>query len=251
MFLFMCFFRFLSPKGEYLNNKINAVKYLMDSGGSLEEKSLVEEFMMQKTSDVKILRGDINRQKKKNNEGSEPGGSLGGKSMIEEHMMKNDFDEKIEGDDVRGQNKKEVEASQPGSAWMDGGTLLPSGWKMKGEVDSILCRILSPEGIIFQSLRLHLRYMVQYGYTADKVEEVRSKMGLHGWQEDLLLPQGWRFKIKAGHHKNRYCTKEGDIIKGDKNLLSKFKTLENRDIKNFNMFIKKHGGFMQSLPSER
>ena len=155
MFLFMCFFRFLSPKGEYLNNKINAVKYLMDSGGSLEEKSLVEEFMMQKTSDVKILRGDINRQKKKNNEGSETGGSLGGKSMIEEHMMKNDFDEKIEGDDVRGQNKKEVEASQPGSAWMDGGTLLPSGWKMKGEVDSILCRILSPEGIIFQSLRLH------------------------------------------------------------------------------------------------
>ena len=124
--------------------------------------------------------------------------------------------------------------------WLDGGSALPLGWKMKGEISSPHWRIISSKGHVFQSLRQHFQYMVQQGYQPEEVEEVRSKMALLGWQKDQLLPRGWMYKTTFGKH--WYCTKEGDLLIGHKNVLIYLENNEVEALKEFKLFTKKQGG---------
>ena len=127
--------------------------------------------------------------------------------------------------DMTRSNEEQEKEKMPGEKrrrsrvkqWSDGGSVLPLGWKMKGEVGSSSWRILSYKGRVFQSLQQHFQYMVQQGYQPEEVEEVRSKMTLLGWQEDKFLPRGWMHKTILGKH--WYCTDEGDLLIGHKNVL--------------------------------
>ena len=78
---------------------------------------------------------------------------------------------------------------------------------------------------------------------------VRSKMVLHGWQENQHLPKGWRFKVKTGNQ-YQYCTEKGDIIIGNKKTLFKLKTTDVEAVKGFIKFTKNHNGSYESLLGE-
>ena len=203
----------MSPKGEYFETKRKASRYLIKCGGTEEEKSLLEEFMMTKSNEEKILR-EISR-------------SVG-----------EGFKEEFSGKTRRKRRLNLI--SSPDSKWMDRGSLLPNGWRMKGEIGSPSCKILSSKDRVFQTLRQHFRFMVKQGFLHEEVEEVRSKMVLHGWQEDQLLPRGWTYKVKKSEH--RYCTREGDLISGHKNVLTKLRNSEVEAIGDFILFTKKQGG---------
>ena len=74
---------------------------------------------------------------------------------------------------------------------------------------------------------------------------MKSKMLLHGWLKDDLLPIGWSYKIMNGEH--RYCTRDGDVIKGDKNVLAKLKIIEVEAVSDFSLFTKKQGFGVRDL----
>ena len=209
---FTIFPRFLSPKGNFFKTKKKAVSFLRNSGGTVEEKCLLEEFMMSKSEQEKILR-------------------YMARSMGE-----------VDNKEFPGTNKSQGRMNvinQPDSTWLDGGDLLPAGWKMKGAIGSPGGWILSSKGRMFQTLRQHIKYMVEQGYLPEEIEKVKNKLSMFGWQEDQLLPRGWTYKIKNGEH--RYCTGEGDLIKGDKNVLTKLKSSEAETVSDFILFIEKKG----------
>ena len=210
--MFKVYFRFLSPKGEYFETKKRASRHLRKCGGTLEEKYMLEEFMMTKSNEEKILR-------------------YVARSMGESVQDKLPY--------------KAGRSSSPDSKWMDEGNLLPAGWKMKGEIGSPSCKILSSKGRVFQTLRQHFRYMVEQGYLPEEVEELRSKMALHGWQEDQLLPRGWTYKVKSGEH--RYCTREGDIINGHTNVFTNLRNSQVEAMEDFILFTKKQSGEVRDL----
>ena len=73
---------------------------------------------------------------------------------------------------------------------------IPAGWKSR--FWSSKTYFLSPESEQFQSRVAILTNLSSLGYPEEDLEKVRSSLSVDGWQENDLLPTGWRFKRGSG-----------------------------------------------------
>ena len=204
------------------DTKGKAVLYLVTSGGPDEDKKMVEDWSRAKGIEEKMRRMDRGQ----------------GAGFRSEKR-------RSEGGDSSMEKKRKVMV--PDSSWLDGGDLLPAGWKMKGEPGMGNYRVLSSENLSFPALRHHLRHMLQNGFLDEQVEEVRSKMLLNGWQKDELLPRGWMYKPKTEKKPALYCTFEGELVQSHSRAMEKLKETDGEAVENFDAFMKKLGIGLRDL----
>jgi len=75
---------------------------------------------------------------------------------------------------------------------------VPQGWKLKlsqcstGAQQKV--QILAPDGSSFLCRRSALQHMVREGFSDEEIEEMRNCLKHEGWEEDNLLPRGWRVR---------------------------------------------------------
>merc|ERR1719319_1735639 len=135
--------------------------------------------------------------------------------------------------DYKAESNKRQRLADP--SWLDGDQTIPAGWKMKTEVAESGNKYLSPEGNTFKSLRHILGHMVEKGYPMEQVQEVRRKMvEHHGWQEDILLPEGWMFKPgQPGVNKKMYCKQDGQLVSSHTEALNSILPMDEEHMKEF------------------
>ena len=104
----------------------------------------------------------------------------------------------------------------------------PTGWMTKefyfGKVSQ--CRVMSPEGKIFQGRRPALKFMIDKKYPEGEVENMRRSLQHDGWLQDLALPEHWFYKVnknslsfidaEANYHRDRgtvltFLQKQGNV----------------------------------------
>merc|ERR1740129_1625372 len=77
---------------------------------------------------------------------------------------------------------------------------IPSSFKMKvlnnGPQQKI--QLFAPDGTSFFCRRSALQHMIKEGYSVMEVEEMRNCLRFEGWEEDTLLPNGWRLRKRPG-----------------------------------------------------
>merc|ERR1719369_2770702 len=75
---------------------------------------------------------------------------------------------------------------------------VPQGWKLKLSQCSAgvqqKVQILAPDGSSFLCRRSALQHMVREGFSDEEIEEMRNCLKHEGWEEDNLLPRGWRVR---------------------------------------------------------
>jgi len=75
---------------------------------------------------------------------------------------------------------------------------VPHGWKLKlsqcssGAQQKV--QILAPDGSSFLCRRSALQHMAREGFSEEEIEEMRQCLKHEGWEEDSLLPRGWRVR---------------------------------------------------------
>ena len=81
--------------------------------------------------------------------------------------------------------------------WVSQDCSEPEGWKYRytGSNNEIKL-FLSPDGRTFQDRIGALKYMVASKYSEKDIDVMLRKFGEEGWNDDELLPRGWKFNIK-------------------------------------------------------
>ena len=125
---------FISDKATQLIGKIKADAYLLQAGGSEQDRKLILEFTCQGERGERPLR--VPR--------------VPNRTPLAPQLSV---------------------APKPDLSWVDGGEDLPTGWKTKGDGSSR--RIMAPNGKVLSGLRWFLNLMVAQGYPTETVEEVR------------------------------------------------------------------------------
>ena len=128
-------YRFISDTAVQLIGKIKADAYLLQAGGSEQDRKLIVEFAINRGE-----RGErMSIPRVPNLAPLAPQLSL---------------------------------VPKPDLSWLEGGHDLPAGWKTKGDGSSR--RIMAPNGKVLSGLRWFLNFMVAEGYPVETVEEVGS-----------------------------------------------------------------------------
>ena len=119
---------------------------------------------------------------------------------------------------------------------------LPPGWKIRylvGNEKKVF--ILSPDGTQFVCRRNALKYMVDNGFPEDDVEIMRKDLRKDGWEDDRLLPKGWKYRIYRITGRDVYFLDEkGQRYHGFKAVKHYFESnpevFSKKDISNFEIF---------------
>ena len=85
---------------------------------------------------------------------------------------------------------------------------LPEGWIMIPSAN--MKRVMSPEGKWFQGKRSALKYLIEFKYPEDKIEEFRACLVSDGWKNDPILPAGWLFKLRKNKQNVEFICEKGD-----------------------------------------
>merc|ERR1719209_1451767 len=103
---------------------------------------------------------------------------------------------------------------------------VPQGWKLKlsqcstGAQQKV--QILAPDGSSFLCRRSALQHMVREGFSEEEIEEMRNCLKHEGWEEDALLPAGWRLK-KAENSTNGLLDVEYTVMTSEGELFNSLK----------------------------
>ena len=71
----------------------------------------------------------------------------------------------------------------------------PKGWKVKYVANLSRYFLKSPYGKVFQGRLSALKHMKEENYPLDQIAEMVKYLGDDGWEEDSILPIGWKFKV--------------------------------------------------------
>ena len=104
---------------------------------------------------------------------------------------------------------------------------VPEGWKCKASACAPgapqKVQIIAPDGNSFQCRRSALQHMVKEGYSDEEKEEMRSCLKHEGWEEDALLPQGWRMR-KAENTTNGMLDVDYTVMSREGEVFNSLKT---------------------------
>ena len=87
---------------------------------------------------------------------------------------------------------------------------LPDGWIMVPSANRT--RVMSPEGKWFQGKRSALKYLIEFKYPEDKIQEFRACLHSEGWKNSPVLPAGWLFRIRKNDQKMEFICEKGDFL---------------------------------------
>ena len=84
-------------------------------------------------------------------------------------------------------------SAAPSTPRLGNSPTLPTGWRLK-LVDGSITRIYAPDRSIFESRAQALSHMVANGFEASEIETMRRELKHEGWEDNQLLPQGWKMQ---------------------------------------------------------
>merc|ERR1719350_1472566 len=124
-----------------------------------------------------------------------------------------------------GRKKIRMEKYGGGSAKAD--TTVPDGWRLKASATAPgaapKVQIIAPDGSSFMCRRSALQHMVKEMYSEEEKEEMRGCLKHEGWEEDNLLPNGWRMR-KAENTTNGMLDVDYTVMSREGEVFNSLKT---------------------------
>jgi len=83
--------------------------------------------------------------------------------------------------------------------WIEGDETVPPNWKVRViEGKTRKTFFLSEDGNQFACRRSALQHMIKENYPESEIMVMREKLAYEGWEDDDLLPQGWKVRKSEG-----------------------------------------------------
>ena len=197
------YFQFIDDQGNFLKSTEAALKHLKLKGDT-KKLAFIDKFTDAQSSDRKY-------SKKVNN----------GISMN------------------RSKKRKELDSS-----WSQISSL-PPGWMIKESHFGIkkVFKLLSPDGLTFQSKIQALKFMIDQKYPLDQIEATKNLLKSDEWELNPMLPEGWLCK-KQKNNASKILTSTGEIFKSREGVMNfmkcnNFEDIHIRNIKEFEICSKR------------
>ena len=234
--------RFLSPDGRFCSSRIDSLKYMVKEDiflpqdiekmkmGLLEEDWELDDLL----PPAWFVKPDKHKEEEATFNYLTPDFTFLRSTRAALNFMKNkaalmgytsqDIDRLNEFVDI-GRKKIRMEKYGGGSAKAD--TTVPDGWRLKASATAPgaapKVQIIAPDGSSFMCRRSALQHMVKEMYSEEEKEEMRGCLKHEGWEEDNLLPNGWRMR-KAENTTNGMLDVDYTVMSREGEVFNSLKT---------------------------
>merc|ERR1719319_783059 len=232
--------RFLSPDGRFCSSRIDSLKYMKK-----EDIFLVEDIMKMKMGlleedwEVDALLPEgwfVKPDKHKEEEATfnylTPDFTFLRSTRASINFIKNkgavfnyttqDVERLQEFVDI---GRKRIRMEKYGGGGAKADATVPEGWRLKAAAAGApqKVQILAPDGGSFLCRRSALQHMVREGYSEEGKEDMRGMLRHEAWEEDALLPAGWRLR-KAENSTNGLLDVDYTVMTDQGELFTSLKT---------------------------
>merc|ERR1719350_1964365 len=218
--------RYLSPDGRFCSSRVDCLKYMR------KENIFLEKDIMEMKEGLKSEGWFVKPDKHKEEEATfnylAPDFTFLRSTKASINFIKNkgavfgytaqDVDRLQEFVDI---GRKRIRMEKYGGGGAKADATVPDGWRLKAAAAGSpqKAQIIAPDGGSFLCRRSALQHMVREGYSK---EEMRSMLRHEGWEEDALLPAGWRLK-KAENSTNGLLDVEYTVMTSEGELFNSLK----------------------------